>query len=235
MRYVGGKTKIAKAIADVIRQSTKAEVIVEPFIGGGSMTEQLSKRFSRVLASDNHKDIALLWQRVVDGWLPPEIISEREYYELMHSKPSALRGFVGTGGSFGGKWFAGYARGGFNSNGNPRNHQAESARAVSRIAKVISVNTTVLHSDYRDVEIPHGAAIYCDPPYADTLGYNSTFSTEEFWNWASEKSDSHDVFISEYRAPDDWVEIWNKAKRQSVTLPSQGREIRIERLFKRGY
>lgn len=233
MRYVGGKGRIARAIVDIIAErEPAARIAVEPFMGGGAITAELAQRFDEVAASDAHLDIALLWQAVAEGWHPPSAVSESDYRALRNAEPSALRGFVGSGGSFGGKWFGGYARGGFNGE-TPRNHQGESARAVERIGGHIrSGRVTVTHGDYREARIPDGAVVYCDPPYFGTQGYESgAFDHVEFWSWAELVSDRAAVYVSEYRAPSWWSCIWSKEKRQSVTLPEQGRELRIERLF----
>jgi DNA adenine methylase len=185
-----------------------------------------------VHANDAHLDMALMWQAVVRGWRPPDSVTEAEYRALRDAEPSALRGFVGSGGSFGGKWFGGYARGGFNG-ATPRNHQGESARAVARIGdRLQAAHVVVTHSDYRALDIPPGAVVYCDPPYRGTQGYAAgAFDHVDFWAWAEVTSDFASVYVSEYRAPSWWHCIWSTEKRQSVTRPDQGRELRTERLF----
>lgn len=234
MRYVGGKGRIAKAIVDTIAEhSPSATIAIEPFMGGAAVTAHLARRFDLVLASDAHPDLALLWQAVNDGEVPPEFVSEAEYAALRTASPSALRGFVGYDDSAGGKWFGGYARGGQMASGVPRNHQAESARAVARIgAELRAGRVVVTHSDYQSVPVIPGAVIYCDPPYASTQGYSTGgFDSLEFWAWAEIASEVADVYVSEYAAPSWWSCIWSAQKRQSITMPSQGRAVRTEKLF----
>lgn len=234
MRYVGGKSRIARAIVDVIvERSPAATIAVEPFMGGGAVTAELAKRFELVLASDAHLDLMLMWRAVLNGWTPPELVTETEYAELRNASPSALRGLAGFGGSFGGKWFAGYARGGKTSAGDARNHQGESARAVARIGRIMrGGHVATMHADYSSTPIIPGSVIYCDPPYASTQGYaTGGFDSVEFWAWAEIASDVADVYVSEYAAPSWWTCVWQAEKRQSITLPSQGREVRTERLF----
>lgn len=234
MRYVGGKGRIARAIVDEIAARHPGGVAVEPFMGGGAVTAELARRYDLVLASDAHLDLALMWAAVVEGWEPPDAISEVDYARLRSSEPSALRGFAGFGGSFGGKWFGGYARGGRMASGEARNHQGESARAVRRVGAALRAGSVrVTHSDYH-VGIPAGAVVYCDPPYASTQGYSTgAFDSIEFWAWAEVVADRADVFVSEYAAPAGWHCIWSAEKRQSITRPDQGREVRVERLFTR--
>lgn len=238
MRYVGGKGRIANKIADAIRSNTQHGTIYEPFMGGGAMTAALAPRFDEVIAGDAHEDIALMWAEVLGGWEPP-VVTYDEYQRLRYSDdPSALRGFAGSGCSFGGRWFEGFARGGVGSDGAPRNHQAESVRAVLRDRdRMLSGSVSVFHKDYRawawDCVQP--AAIYCDPPYSvslDSKRYKeNTFDPVEFWGWADQMAEIHDVFVSEYEAPDGWVPIWEGAKRQSLVVGSGNRDVRVERLF----
>lgn len=65
-----------------------------------------------------------------------------------------------------------------------------------------------LEMDYRDVQLPDGCVVYCDPPYAGTDGYGlhkSAFDQEAFWNWA--RKCEVPLFVSEYTAPKDFVPI----------------------------
>lgn len=235
MRYVGGKSKLARQIAATILGATDDRACyIEPFVGGGSVLAQMAPHFVRSYVGDA-SEIALMWDALVrEGWRPPEIVTEQEYAALKDADPSALRAFVGFGGSFGGKFFGGYARGGYRSNGEPRNHQGESARAVSRIADAISGSDVIVYqTDYRYWTPQSGDVVYCDPPYRDTQGYPvGAFDSDEFWSvvshWA--RNGAH-VFVSEYTAPKDWTCVWEATHRLSLTQPSQGRGERIERLF----
>lgn len=240
MRYVGGKGKIAKNIAREIAVHTQHRTIYEPFMGGGAMTAALAPQFDEVIAGDAHEDIALMWRAVLDGWEPYPVDYE-EYQQLRYSDtPSPIRGFAGAGCSFGGRWFGGFARGGTNADGTPRNHQAESARAVLRDRdKMLAGNVSVFHKGYQawPWDCIQPSAIYCDPPYSRSLGaklyQENNFDTAEFWDWANDMSENHDVFVSEYEAPDGWVPIWEATKRQSLVIGSGDRGMRTERLYVR--
>ena len=58
--------------------------------------------------------------------------------------------------------------------------------------------------DYRDVYIPDGAAIYCDPPYANTRGYGINFDHRAFYAWCRAVGKNHPIFVSEYWMPSDF-------------------------------
>lgn len=241
MRYLGGKRRIAKPITETILATcgTGNSEYFEPFVGGGAVGARFGGKFERVSYSDSSPDLIEMWAALLDGWTPPEVVTVAEYKALRDSdEPSALRGFVGFGGSFGGKWFGGYARGGFNSNGAPRNHQAESRRAVLKDIQGMrgAGSTRFACADFADVDPSPGSVVYCDPPYVGTTGYSGVgeFDAERFWataeRWAS--AGAH-VFVSSYAAPDDWPVIWEQALRSSARIGSEERHIAIERLFYR--
>lgn len=234
MRYVGGKQRIAKVIAaEILAVDEEIDTYVEPFVGGGAVAAVLGREFDHVHYSDTHPDLILMWEALSNGETFPETISREEYAELRSSPPSALRGLVGFGGSFGGKWFAGYAKGGFNSKG-PRNHYGESLRRAERdiVGMRGRVSTRFSRRSYEDVHGAPGTLIYADPPYEGTLGYGSEFDHGHFWDtvarWAVEGSH---VFVSEYAAP-DWIDqILEVPIRVSTMTTDQGRPIVAERLF----
>lgn len=238
MRYVGGKSKIAKELSAVILANTQSrDNYLEPFVGGASIFAKLAPHFNYSRAGDFMPDVVELWNDVIHhGWEPPTDVS-RELYDWAKTQgPSAIRGFIGFGGSFGGKWFGGYAKGGFNSDGSPRNHQAESARAILKIRDAVSDSAVGLfrNRSFEDWCPTARTVIYCDPPYAATQGYDTgKFDTPKFWDTVREWSASGcDVFVSEYEGPSDFECIWEKSHRLSLTTTAQGRPETIEKLFK---
>lgn len=63
----------------------------------------------------------------------------------------------------------------------------------------------LISGDYRDVKIPLGAVVYCDPPYKGTAEYSEGgFNHKDFWDWVREISKTNPVYVSEYEAPDDF-------------------------------
>ena len=87
-----------------------------------------------------------------------------------------------------------------------------------------------LEMDYRDVQLPDGCVVYCDPPYAGTDGYGlhkSAFDQEAFWNWA--RKCERLLFISEYSAPVDFVPIVEVSHRSRLSATTNNSV--TERLF----
>ncbi len=232
MRYVGSKAKLAKAIESHIIKF-EGQVYCEPFCGGLNSFARIAPHYPVSLASDSHPDLIAMWKAAYYGWVPPTTLTLDEYQSLKDAPDySALRGFVGFGCSFGGKWFGGYAKGGVNSKGEPRNHIAESSRAVqARIASLRNTKVAFQCMDYEWVWPSQGWVIYCDPPYAGTLGYGSDFDSDNFWKVASGwAAVGAKVFVSEYVAPSDWECVAEFPHRMSVALSGDRRET-VEKLF----
>lgn len=106
MRYIGGKSRIARFLSPIIL-STRPRFVVEPFCGALNVSLWLVKDDPTVVvyASDSHSDLVSMWQAVKDGWSPPDSVSRDEYDRLREEAASPLRTFVGYGCSFSGKWF----------------------------------------------------------------------------------------------------------------------------------
>ena len=227
MRYLGGKSKIAKRVAEAILASTeKRGRLIEPFVGGGAITAVLAPSFERVDAFDINNDLILMWQALKTGWKPPSEISEDQYKELKIAEPSALRAFAGFGGaSWGGKWFGGYAR------GDGRNYADESARSLLRDIRQMQ-NCTFECLDYLKIKPVAGDVVYADPPYAGTTEYRDTFNSTQFWEtmggWAA---DGVDVFVSEYAAPQGWKTIWEITRTRDMKSKLTNAEKVTEKLF----
>ena len=174
---------------------------VEQFVGGANI---IDKVYGNRIGADKNKYTIALLKAVQNGWIPPVKISE-QMYRAVKNNPSyyldELSGFVGFS-AYGGKWFGGYPR----CNTVSRyNRFLESANNLKKQSyKLIGVS--FICCDYRELDIPENSLIYCDPPYANTTQYKNKFDHKDFWEWCRQKSDEgHKVFISEYKAPKDFV------------------------------
>lgn len=236
MRYVGGKQRIAKRIAEVILADTSARGhYIEPFVGGGAVGAVLGGEFDHARYSDAHEDLVLMWQALERGDEFPESITPDEWETLRTSPPSAVRGLVGFGGSFGGRWFSSYAKGGYNANGQPRNHYGESLRRARRDIEGMRgrVSTSFRCHPFDEIQVSPECVIYADPPYKGTQGYGIEFDHEAFWSTAARWSalGAH-VYVSEYSAP-EWAEVvFETPLRVSVGTTANGRPMATERLFR---
>jgi DNA adenine methylase len=231
MRYVGGKTRIAKWVASHIQaQKGVKKKYLEPFVGSGANFAEHAPLFEQATAGDASRDLVLMWQAIAGGWEPPLNVSRDEYAALRHAPSSALRGFAGYGLSFGGKWFGGYAT------YKTRDFIGEARRGVLAHAEVFA-RAEIVHKDYRQHEVDADTLVYCDPPYAGTLEYGCVgwFNSAEFWKvahgWAKRGAT---VIVSEERAPVGWRVIAEKERKAALKIVrAEEHAMRVERLYVR--
>ncbi len=223
MRYQGGKSRIAGQIAAKIRElHPTATEVWEPFCGGGAVTLALAKVGFRVHASDNHEDLILMWQALMRGETEPFAdVTEAEYAALKTAVPSARRGAVGFGASFGGGWWAGYAR------TEGRVFIQESYRNCARL---VGLPITFTLADY--TATPNDALVYADIPYKGTKPYKGgpAFDHDAFWTWVRNRSGA--TFVSELSGPEDMQIVWrkqHKSQNASNSPTTKGTSAIIER------
>jgi DNA adenine methylase len=207
VRYFGGKTRNGGKIAKIVNKVANGRPIWEPFCGACGVTQHLD---GPVLASDIRPEIIALWHALQEGWVPPENVTESEYYAARDGEGSAaFRAFVGFGCSFGGKWFGGYARGQQSeSRAKTERNYAKNARngLMKKFARVRSVRFET--ADFFE-RTPVEPVIYCDPPFAET-----TWTADQKWSEASfvERCEAlaargHTVLVSGYKAPRAWLSL----------------------------
>lgn len=227
MRYLGGKSRLAKRIGAAILENTNQRgQYIEPMIGGGSVFFELAPHFQKSFGGDIQEDLILMYQALADGWTPPDTLTEDEWRELRDSPPSALRAFAGFGCSFGGKFFGGYGR----ARDGRRNLAAEARRtlvAYQRVMPNLSSAPIFIHGRFDEWLPPPGSVVYLDPPYAGTTGYTSKrsgvpiFDHDEFWATATRWAQSGvHVFVSEFNAPEGWAPIWERERSVGVGTTS---------------
>lgn len=251
MQYLGGKSKNSKNIVEAItnevfrweKQNQQGNCTSSSELGGGqgNLIDSFVSLFcgscaveSKIYAkhkllNDNHEYLISMWQGAQEGYTFPDIITDEQYKYIKANKDEdkALTGFVGFGCSFGGKWFGGLAR---NKKGD--NYCARANRSLYKDLKgLMDAEFTCL--DYKDVTIPKGSVVYCDPPYANTTGYTTgKFDTKDFWEYIRLISKENMVFISEENAPDDFECIWQKEIKRMLDSNKGNIFVRTEKLWK---
>lgn len=207
MRYMGGKSRIAKKIAPYLTRHERA-VYVEPFVGGAAVLTQVARDFSFIHANDGHGDLIDMYRALQAGWLPPSHIGEDEYKQLRHAPSSTRRTFAGYGCAFGGRWFGGYAR---SSDGRSYATQSKNSLMKSKELGAFDPHVRFTAIDFFNLDVPTNAnnvVVYADPPYEGTHGYNAVgkdpFNAKAGWEryheWA--RAGAH-VYVSEYNGPSD--------------------------------
>lgn len=230
MKYMGSKNRYAKELLPIILKDRRDDQwYVEPFVGGFNMINKVS---GLRLANDSHYYLIELYRAIQNGWVPPDKLSEKEYKAIRENPYNYhpyLVGFVGFGCSFSGKWFGGYARG-ISNKGVARNYCFESKTNILKQYKGLQ-GIVIENKNYLDLAIPKNSIVYCDPPYQNTTKYSSQFDHDIFWNWARELArNGHQVFVSEYSAPNDFECIWEKEVVSALDVNKKSKR-NIEKLF----
>jgi DNA adenine methylase len=196
--------------------------------------------FERAIAADSHPDLILMWSALAQGWQPPEEVSREEYYAAKAEPPSAKRGFIGFGASFAGKWWGGFIDRPVDRHiKKPGGYRmppfcSTMRRAVLKDCSAF-VNREIVCSDFAALIIPDGAVVYCDPPYAQTVGYNGTgkFDHSRFWKWAEDLTvRGCAVFVSEQTAPSHWRVLASRDRKMMLKVVAEKEnEMRQEKIF----
>jgi DNA adenine methylase len=227
MRYLGGKSRIAKDLAKIINKYTQGE---KPFVSlfCGSCSVESKVNAPMKLCNYKHEYLIAMWKGLQNGYELPDTITREQYYDIKanQDRDKCLTGFVGFGCSFGGKWWGGFAR-----DKKGKNYCAESKASVNKDLKGL-MNVTFACLDYRDVKIPDGAVVYADPPYGETTGYSTgKFDSNAFWDHMRKLSRTHVVLISEESAPEDFTCIWKKEYTRTLDVNKSNQPKKTEKLF----
>lgn len=235
MQYVGSKNRLSKELAPIIQSYITEETVayIEPFVGGANMIDKINH--DNKIGSDLHKELIALHKVNRDNSDKLPITISEEEYNIVKQNPDSYEpwyvGLVGFCGSFGAKYFGGFAR---RSNGD--DVPAQAIRSLKKQSKNIQ-DITFEHKSFLDYNTDDykNCVFYLDPPYRKTLSYSTgKFPYEDFDKWAIELAKNNTVLISEYDLPDDKFEcIWSKDVK--VAISGQGdikNKKRVEKLFK---
>lgn len=235
IKYVGSKNRISKELAPIIQSYITEETkgYLEPFVGGANMIDKIECKMK--IGTDIHDYLIAVLNKLANGWIPPEEITEEQYKDIQKNKenyPDYLVGYVGFQLSYGGKWFGGYRR----DKIGKRNYSTEAYNnTIKQIPKLKHIKFRCM--DFRDLPLERikGYVIYCDIPYRGTTKYSTmSFPYDEFYEWARKASANNTVLISEYSMPDDFICVWQKSTKtllDSAKEKSDNKNIRIEKLF----
>lgn len=231
MKYMGSKNRVAKEILPImLKNRVPNQYFVEPFVGGSNVIDKVD---GNRLASDNNKYLIELYHKLQNGYKPIDFISREDYYDIKLNKekyPMEVVALCGILASYNGNWFRAYGGYSETKTGNDRNYYAEGVRnLMNQVPNIMDVEYK--YCEYDKLEIPPKSIIYCDPPYqsTDKTYKEKQFNHDAFWEWCRTKTkEGHNVFVSEYNAPNDFKCIWQK--QLPNTHPKQ-KKTSIEKLF----
>lgn len=211
MRYLGGKSRIAKKLAARIREIVPdAPAYWDPFCGGLSMSVALSA-YAPVLASDACAPLIALYEAVRDGWVPPSEV-DRETYATARALPDSdpMKAFCGFACSFSGLWFQAYDGAKTShvmrtrTKGELICHNDPAGAAAKGLVRDVPRVADFARCSWLDIApAPTDAVLYLDPPYAGTTGYAGAppFDSASFLARVREWSAFAHIFVSEYSFP----------------------------------
>lgn len=247
MRYLGGKSRIAKQLTDFLKSVRQPnQVFVDGMVGGCSITRHMD---GVRIANDTCPYLITFYKRLQNGWLPPEHISEERYKELKKLSQECIGNYDLTAEvafamyfcSFGGKWAGGYARDkksdrdfskeAFNDSLNLIRGQYNDSKKLQPSIKDVNFSCT----DYKDLLdnlnlTNRRDLIYFDIPYEQTTGYKYKFNHKEFWAIIRRVSNFHDIYVSSYVAPEDFECVWSLERKTNLNT-KEGKSSRIEKIF----
>lgn len=232
MKYMGSKNRLVKEILPILLKNRKEDqYYIEPFVGGCNMIDKVS---NPRMANDNNKYLIAMWKGLQENLERPKEIS-KDYYSSVRSSynnndneySDFIIGWIGFMGSFNGRFFDG----GYSGKTKDRDYIQEQIRNTEKQIPFIQ-GIEFYSGDYRLINYPPNSIIYCDPPYQSTKQYSTSknFNYEEFWQWCREMTiNGHEVYISEYQAPEDFECIWSKIVTNSMNTTNTHKP--IEKLF----
>lgn len=219
MQYFGGKQRISKPLAAFLNSQLRpGQAFYDMFCGSCNVVSKIEPNRVRV-ANDLHHELICMWIDAQAGGELPETVSEEFYlrikYDQFHEYPDWLKGFVGFGCSFAGKWWGGYARG-----SETRNYCKNAKNSVLKKIKTLK-NVYFSNQDYRDVPVDYpNSMVYCDIPYRNTTEYSvGDFNHVAFYLWAVRmKNLGHTVLVSEYKhnVPEGWKVVWEYESKKDI-------------------
>lgn len=233
MKYMGSKARHAKELLPIILKDHKPDMwYVEPFVGGANMIDKVNHNIApKRLGCDVHEYLIALWQAVSQGWQPPSNFTEEQYNDVRKNKqnyPPAMVGYVGFALSYSGKWFGGWCRDGAGKRDYVTESYKNALKQFPSLKGVHFQNKSVFDIDFTRCG---PSTIYCDPPYAGTTKYKDDFDHERFYEWCRARhKEGHNIFVSEYSMPDDFICVWSKEVNNSLTKDT-GSKKGIEKLF----
>lgn len=112
-----------------------------------------------------------------------------------------------------------------NPNGNP---------CTKKIEHLHEIDVQLHTGNYKELKIPEGAVVYCDPPYEGrTKAHHfDDFNYNEFWEWVRELSKHCTVFTSCFDCPTDFETVYEWGDTVVRHLNSKGSDKTNERLVR---
>ena len=234
MKYMGSKARIKNEILPLmLKNRTENQYFVDLMGGGMNLIDSVN---GNRIANDLNFYLIEMWKELLKGWKPKKFYSREFYQEVKNNKekfPPYLVGWIGFNCSYSGMFFNGFAGVVETKIGTKRNYQEEALKNVMKQIESLK-GIKFENKNYYEVEIPKKSIVYFDPPYKNTTKYFRDFEHDFFYNYVRKlKNEGHQVFVSEYEMPSDFICIWQKEVKSSLSANGKigGSKNSIEKLF----
>lgn len=240
MKYMGSKSRIAKFLVPIIQaeiENSGATTYIEPFVGGANMIDKI--KCSTKIGYDKSKYLIALLNHAKESTEYPGDISRETYSKIRTSfnnnddtYTDTEKGIAGFLSSYKGRFFdGGYSGTRIGANGKIRNYYDEAKRNILKQSPNLKDISFIYIDTYKDIIIPEGSVVYCDPPYEDTKQYGTSkdFSHDEFWEWVREISKHNIVLVSELQAPNNFECVWQQDL--TIAMNNGTTKVNTEKLF----
>ena len=234
MKYMGSKNRISKDILPIIlKNRTEGQWFIDLFCGGCNLSDKVT---GNVIANDKNNYLIAMWKGLQQNEKRPYIITRELYSKAREEYNNRTNislsdfeiGWIGWMGSYNGRFFdGGYS--GHNVNG--RDYISEQIKNTEKQIPNIK-HIKFFSKDYSEFNFKESCIIYCDIPYYNTKQYSTSkdFNYLKFWEWCRNMVLlGHQVFVSEYEAPEDFTCIWEKPLKNS--MHQKNTKSTIEKLF----
>lgn len=209
----------------LVAESAGVKTWVEPFVGGANMIDKVPSSYERIGYDLNDHVIHALIDIRDNSEVLPDNVSESEYKSYKGLQAESITSWVRIACAYGGIFEGVMARGG------NRNYTKEAKNNALKQSPKIQ-NVQFICDSYENLSFTN-TLIYCDPPYQGTAGYKTgEFDHEKFFDWCREQAKRNIVFVSEYNAPDDFIEVWRgEIKTNFFSNRKSATHKAVERLF----
>lgn len=221
MNYQGGKVKYSKYIIPILQDAIDKSgytTFIDGCCGGCNIIDKINCQ--NKIAIDNNEYLIELFKHIVE--CGTDFITEEAPTKEIWDKVKANKEDYP-------KWYVGYIEhlcsfnsrgwiGGYGVKSKDRYQYGERRNGVIRQAPLLK-DIKFIAGDVNELDA-NKCVIYFDPPYDGTKKYdslvNNPFDYNKFWNTVRRLSSSNFVFVSEARAPDDFIPIWTLETKRNI-------------------
>jgi hypothetical protein len=227
VRYLGGKSRHAKAIASVINPIRAGRTLWDPFCGGLASAAAFG---GELVCSDVHPGLIALYCQIqqdpefLEAFEAPGLLTRELYAAAKAADASCpVATLIRLGGAYGGDLAGGFV--GKDWNGACR--LGQTVRSLRRQFRALGAARFACVDFVRDRApgAAAGAVLYLDPPYPETTGYGVPFDHVQFLARARAWAAVSDVWVSGYEWPASaGALVWEAPAGGKRGLPTSGRE-----------